>query len=125
MKRWSDERVERAMGTLLRTGVLAAAAIVLLGGILYLVQGWGTAPAYGVFVGEPAYLRSLTGIVRDAFTLDPRGIIQFGLLILIATPVARVAFALVAFALQRDLVYVVVTAIVLGVLAYSLGSSGL
>ena len=125
MRRWSDEHVERLMGALLRTGVLAAAGVVLVGGILYLVQDGGTTPAYTVFVGEPVYLRSLSGIARDAVALDPRGIIQFGLLLLIATPVARVAFALLAFALQRDLVYVVITVIVLGILAYSLASSGL
>ncbi len=46
--------------------------------------------------------------------------IQFGLLILIMTPIARVAFSLVAFAFERDKTYVVLTAIVLGILIYSL-----
>ena len=46
--------------------------------------------------------------------------IQLGLLVLIATPIARVAFSLVAFALQRDRIYVIVTLIVLAVLLYSL-----
>jgi uncharacterized membrane protein len=45
---------------------------------------------------------------------------QLGLLLLIATPVARVAFSVFAFALQRDRLYVVVTLAVLGVLAFSM-----
>ena len=48
--------------------------------------------------------------------------IQFGLLLSIATPVARVAFSVVAFALQRDWLYIVVTLIVLAVLTYSLAA---
>ena len=45
---------------------------------------------------------------------------QFGLLLLIATPVARVAMAVVGFALERDRLYVVVSLIVLTVLLLSL-----
>jgi uncharacterized membrane protein len=56
--------------------------------------------------------------------LAAKGIIQFGLLFLIATPIARVAFSVIAFALQRDRVYVSVTLIVLGLLLYSLVGGG-
>jgi uncharacterized membrane protein len=64
----------------------------------------------------------MSGIVRDALTLRGRGIIQLGLLLLIATPVARVAFSVAAFAFQRDRLYVVVTLVVLAILLYSLTS---
>ena len=47
------------------------------------------------------------------------GIIQMGLLLLIATPVARVVFSVFAFAVQRDSLYVAVTLVVLVVLALS------
>jgi uncharacterized membrane protein len=73
-----------------------------------------------VFQGEPADLRSISGIVMDAIALRSRGVIQFGLLLLIATPVARVAFSVVAFALERDRAYVIVTLIVLALLLYSI-----
>jgi uncharacterized membrane protein len=52
-------------------------------------------------------------------TGDPATIIQLGVLLLIATPVARVAFALVAFAIERDRLYVAVSATVLAVLLFS------
>jgi len=69
---------------------------------------------------EPADLRSLGAIVRSALALRSPAIIQLGLVLLIATPVARVAMSLVAFILQRDRVYVVVTSIVLALLIFSL-----
>jgi uncharacterized membrane protein len=46
-----------------------------------------------------------------------------GLLLLIATPVARVAFSVIGFALEKDWMYVVITLIVLALLIYSLSSS--
>lgn len=105
---------------MLRVGVLVAATVVLIGGSLYLVRHGTTLPDYRVFRGEPSDLRTVTGIAADALALQSRGVIQLGLLLLIATPVARVAFAGLAFAKQRDRLYVVVTLIVLGVLLYSL-----
>jgi uncharacterized membrane protein len=60
------------------------------------------------------------GILGQVRAWRGRGIIQLGLLLLIATPVARVAFSVVAFALERDRLYVGITLIVLAVLAFSL-----
>jgi uncharacterized membrane protein len=117
---WSDHAVEQLIGRLLQFGVLLAAAVVLLGAILLLVQHGTSAVSYRTFVVGPDELRSMSGIVRGAFAMDSRAIIQLGLLLLIATPVARVAFTLVAFALQRDRVYVLITAIVLALLLYGL-----
>ena len=121
----TDEQMNRIISVLLRSGVLISALVVLVGGIFYLIRYGAALPEYGVFRGEPADLRSLSGIVKDVLSFKRRGIIQFGLLLLIATPVARVAFSLLAFALQRDRTYVVVTLIVLTVLLYSLAGGGL
>jgi uncharacterized membrane protein len=117
---WTDERVEAIVGNLLRTGVLLAAAVVLLGGLLYLAHHGASEPDYRVFRGEPASLRGIAGIVADARALHGRGVIQIGLLLLIATPVARVAFSAFGFAKEGDWTYVAVTLVVLGVLLYSL-----
>jgi uncharacterized membrane protein len=118
--RWGDKRIEQMMGNLLRAGVVAAAVVVLAGGVLYLIH-YGTArPDTRVFHGEDPEFRTVHGIVADALTFESRGIIQFGLLLLIATPVARVVFSAGAFALERDFLYVAITLLVLGVLAYSL-----
>ncbi len=57
---------------------------------------------------------------EEARSFSGRGIIQLGLLLLVATPVARVIFSVAAFALQQDWIYVVITLIVLAVLGFSL-----
>jgi uncharacterized membrane protein len=117
---WTEYEIEQCIGNLLRGGVLLAATVVLLGGSLYLAHHGAALPRYGSFRGEPEALRHIPGILADAAALRGRGVIQLGLLLLIATPVARVVCAMGAFALQRDWLYVGVTVIVLSVLVYSL-----
>jgi uncharacterized membrane protein len=117
---WTDQQVEQTIGNLLRLGLIAAAVVVLGGAVIYLGRHGGEQPQYRVFHGEPADLRGIAGIVHDALLFSGRGLIQFGLLLLLGTPVARVAFSIVAFALQRDRLYVGVTLIVMGVLLYSI-----
>ena len=64
--RWSDDAVELLVGRLLRVGVLAAAALVLVGGILYLARH-ALEPAHGaVFAGEPDDLTRVGGILRSS-----------------------------------------------------------
>ena len=117
---WSDDRLDQVLGNLLRWGVMLSAAVVLLGGVLYLIQNGVHEPRYHNFRSEPAYLRSLSGIVKDALACDSRGIIQLGILLLIGTPISRVVFSVFAFAVRRDRTYVVVTLIVLAVLVCGL-----
>jgi uncharacterized membrane protein len=121
---WTDKRIENILGNLLRAGVVFSAFIVFCGAVVYLARH-GRAPAdYRVFQGEPSELRSVPGIVRDAVDTSGRGIIQLGLLFLIATPVARVIFSIWGFAAEGDRMYVVFTVIVLAILIFSLvGSS--
>jgi uncharacterized membrane protein len=117
---WTEQQVENIVGNLLRVGVMLAAVVVCGGGALYLIRHGVTSPDYRVFHGEPADLRSVSGAVTEALSLQGRGIIQLGLLLLIATPIARVAFSVLAFAQQRDRTYVIVTVVVFAVLLYSL-----
>jgi uncharacterized membrane protein len=117
---WSDQRIEAIIGDLRRAGVVFSATIVVIGAMVYLIHQGNTVPQYGVFHGEPSNLRSVRGIVRAALAGSGRGIIQLGLLFLIATPVATVVFSIFAFAVERDRLYVVVTVIVLAVLMFSL-----
>jgi uncharacterized membrane protein len=116
----TDAQVQRAVGNLLRGGVLLAAAVVLAGGIFYLAHNGAARPDYRVFHGEPLDLRGLAGTMRDVVALRGRGIIQFGLLLLIATPVARVALTAVAFAFERDRTYALIALLVLALLLKSL-----
>jgi uncharacterized membrane protein len=103
-----------------RQGLLAATAVVLVGGVIYLARHGGETPSYRLFHGEPVALRSIGGIVEMAEDWLGRGFIQLGLLLLLATPVARVAFSVYAFIRQRDALYVGVTLVVLAVLLFSI-----
>ncbi len=117
---WTDERFNQTVGSLLRIGVMAAALVVLAGGVFYLIRFGGDPPQYRVFQRELEELRSISGIIAGIFSHPGRGLIQLGVLLLIATPVARVAFSFFAFAMQRDRTYLWVTFLVLMVLIYSL-----
>src|SRR5260370_34795305 len=120
MRDQTEQRMGEIMGRLLRTGVILAAAFVLAGGVVFLVRHPEPVTNYRVFQGEPEELRTVSGIFHEALALRGRGLIQLGLLILIATPIARVAFSGVAFLYRRDWRYVVVTLIVFALLVYSL-----
>src|SRR4029077_11650592 len=121
---WNDREVEDLIGNLLRAGVLLAALIVFIGAVVYLARH-GSEPAdYRVFHGEPSDFRTIQGVWRGTLAFQGRGIIQLGLLVLIATPVARVALSIVGFAAERDRMYVGFALMVLVILLYSLfGSS--
>ena len=118
--RLTDEKLELIIGGLLRGGVIVAAAVVLVGGIVFLVQHSQDAVSYASFHFERNDLRSVSGIFRAAIRLQPDAIIQLGLALLIATPIARVALAAVGFALEKDYLYVVVSLIVLSILLFSI-----
>ena len=124
--RWTDKKLDTIIGNLLGTGVLISALVVFCGGIIFLTYHGRSFPNYRVFQGEPQGLRSIPAILRYAFQLHGAGIIQLGLLLLIATPVARVVFSIFGFAAERDRMYVLFTLIVLCILLYSLfGSSAI
>ena len=79
---WSDQRIEVLIGDLLRVGVVLAAVVSLIGGVVYLAHAGNTRPEYKVFHGEPADLRDVRGVVSNAFSGNGSGIIQLGLLLL-------------------------------------------
>jgi uncharacterized membrane protein len=118
--RWSNDAVQSAMGTVLRAGVITAAVLVAAGGLHLLLLRGDTPVHFGTFVGAVPWLRDPAQIVRGAVALRPAGLIQLGLLVLVLTPVARVVFSAIAFGVQRDRLYVVLTGIVLVVLTLSL-----
>ena len=116
----TDEHIDRLIGILLRVGVLIAAGTTLAGAIWHFAQSGGAMPDYRVFRGEPVEVRTLSGVLRGICEGNSRDLIQLGLFLLIATPVARVMLCVVAFATQRDRTYVAITLIVLSILIASL-----
>jgi uncharacterized membrane protein len=109
----NDREIDLIIAKILRWGVALSAAIVAAGGVWYLAESAGTRPPFGRFAGVSG-IRALTSLPA------PEVVILAGLLLLIATPVARVIFSMVAFAMEKDWAYVGITAVVLAVLAYSI-----
>jgi uncharacterized membrane protein len=119
----NSESIEIVLGNVLRWGTVISAVVIALGGAAYLYTSGGDAPHYATFRGEPPELSSVLGVVADAAGFDARGVIQLGILLLVATPIARVMGALVSFALRRDVTYTVISSLVLAALLYSLLAS--
>jgi uncharacterized membrane protein len=120
---YSDEEMESEMGLLLRAGVVLACIMMIAGGFLYLLRHGAERESYTVFHGAPATLENIGGVLREARAGSARGIIQLGVLIMIATPVLRVAFAVYGFSRQKQWVFTLISSTVLGLLAFGLFKS--
>lgn len=116
----TDRQLQNLIGNILRIGVIAAGLVVGIGAVLYLVRHGAETPHYAAFNGEPGALRTLRGIISEAASFSARGIIQLGLVFLIATPIARVVFSAFGFARERDYPYVAISLAVLALLLFSL-----
>jgi uncharacterized membrane protein len=115
-----DKRMEQAMGVLLRFGVVMASTLVLLGTLFYLQDHARQPISYREFIAHPLGLLNRQEFLRGISHGDAAAIIDVGILFLIATPVARVVFAVVAFAVERDRLYTAISVAVLAVLVYGL-----
>ena len=107
------------MGRMLQMGVTVSALVVLAGGILYLVRAGGEKPDYAHFRGVPAGLNSVSGIMNGLVHWNASSLIAFGILLLIATPICRVIFGVVGFALLGDRFFASVSLVVLAILLAS------
>jgi uncharacterized membrane protein len=117
---FDDRRMETIMGRLLQAGVLLASAVVLAGGLLYCKRYPGGIVSYRAFVSKPLDLLYPGEFLRKVAGGDAAAWIMLGILLLLATPIARVVFAVVAFAVERDRLYVVISLVVLAVLMFGL-----
>jgi len=120
MNKPTDQDLDISVAAMLRFGIILAAVVVFAGGALYLRHPWTPIPNYSHFRSDGHSLSTISGIFDGLIHLHPQSIIQFGLLLLIATPVARVVLCVIGFARQRDRLYVLVSSVVLLVLIYSL-----
>jgi len=117
---YGDKKMEILMGNMLRYGVLISALFVFLGAIIYLVQHRNEKPQYHLFSGEPFRFINLMQIFKNAVKGQARSLIQLGLLLLIATPIARIVFSIIGFILEKDYLYVTITTVVLLIIILSL-----
>ncbi len=116
----TERELDLFIGNLLRWGVVLACAITLFGGVIYLYQHHGASMAHykpipdgQPFPGVEHYLRELGTLLPRMFAFDGAAIIQFGVCVLIATPILRVGCSIVGFLIEKDYLYVAITALVL------------
>ena len=120
--RLSTHWVELAISHTLRAGVMLAAAIILAGVVLFVAgrQGTGAPDSFTALIHAHATPVRIAGILRGAGSLDPVALIELGLLVLILTPVVRVAMTVMVFAVEGDPTFLVIVCIVLAVLILGL-----
>ena len=122
-KVFADRDIQQFIGKQLRWGVIISCSIALLGGLYYLfAHGAEQTPNYSRFSGEPSSYTSLKGIMEGVFALHARNIIQLGVVVLLATPILRVFFSLLAFIKEKDRMYIIITTIVLAIIIFSMTS---
>jgi uncharacterized membrane protein len=110
-------RMRVLVSWVLLAGVSVAAALIGIGLLGSFVVGWR-----GSLIGLPhadVPIASFVDMGEGLRAVRPQAIAQLGLLVLVATPIVRVATSLVAFGLERDRLYVALTAIVLAILLAS------
>lgn len=117
-----DYQMDQIISYVLRGGVLLSAGLLIVGAALYAVSALrGEAPA-----ATATYPHSLGDVVAGVAHGDPLAVLALGLLVLLLTPVARVAISIFAFARERDWLYVGITTLVLLILlaSFLLGRGG-
>ena len=118
-KKITDTDLEKLIGQLLRIGVLLSSIVVIAGGMVYLWRHGREKPQFHVFRGEPEKMRMPGPLFRAILNGEGRPLIQLGLFILIATPILRIVFSVFGYLLEKDYLYVLITAIVLGVILWN------
>ncbi len=114
----TPERFRVVVSTVLIVGVSLAAILIAAGFLGSLVVGWE-----GSLVGAPDGTHATTdfgALLGDLAAVRPVGLAQAGLVVLVATPVARVAASVVGFVLEDDHLYAAITLVVLAILLTSL-----
>jgi uncharacterized membrane protein len=117
-----DKDVQLILGNLLRVGVILSMSIVLVGGLLYLITNANVPTNYSKFKAEEAGLTSIPAIISGLKDLNGKAIIQFGILLLIFTPISRVIMSVFSFLLEKDYLYVAIGLLVLSIIMFSLSN---
>lgn len=108
------------IGWVLRLGVIISISIVFIGGVIYLYRHGHEVADHHTFTGVPEFIRTASGVIHGVFTLRGQAIIQTGIVLLIATPVLRIIFSTIGFALEKDKLYVFISLLVLAIIFASM-----
>lgn len=117
---FTPDELDLLISAVLRIGLLSACFVMAAGAAVRIWHHALSIPDLHQFHSEPADLRSIAGIWRLALHGDSLGLMQGAVLVLLATPILRVIFALYGFARQGDRKFVIISAIVLVALIFGL-----
>ncbi len=109
MRTLTDYEIESLISRLLKVGIALSSIIVILGGVLFLLHEGDIPVKYHIFLGEPDYLKDLGDVERSALEGQPVAIIQWGVILLIATPIARELLCFIGFLLRGEWKFVFIT----------------
>jgi uncharacterized membrane protein len=116
--------IERLISIALRTGVLLSMAVIVIGVALTFVHHpdyFRSRPALGELTSAGAtYPHTIRAVASDARQGHGQAIAMVGILLLIATPIVRVALSTALFAVEKDKLYAGITLVVLILLLVSL-----
>ena len=111
------------VGLVLRYGVIASFTIIAIGSALLFLEGqtgyYPLGTAEQLFDRHNEFLIGLVPLLQGVITAKPYAIIDFGLLVLLATPIARVLISVFLFLEERRYAFVLITVTVLGLLLFS------
>jgi uncharacterized membrane protein len=116
----NDKDIELLLGSVLRWGVLLSMAVVVFGGAIYLYRHGHDVSDYSTFKSQPDFTREFKAIITGIADFRGRAIIQFGIILLIATPIVRVLLSAISFAAEKDYLYVGIAIIVLAIITISM-----
>ena len=119
-KNVKDKDIQVIIGNLLRYGIWSALFVSIAGGIIYLVRHNQEAVHYNSFKEKHHNLFQLIGTTLKVASRGNGPNIMTGILLLFLTPILRVVFSLIAFTLEKDYLYVVITLIVIIIIGLSI-----
>lgn len=120
MKKFKDTDIQILLGKVLRTGTTLSISIVLLGGMIFLFRHGNSISNYSKFTGIPDFVHYIKQLIPAALHFKGQAIIQLGIIFLIGTPILRVFFSAIGFALERDYLYVFISLLVFSIIIASM-----
>lgn len=116
-RRFTDFDLNRSVGNLLRIGVILSVATSLFGFVKLSLEGFEMPKDYTLLEVKESNIWQSFWISLGK--LEGMAIIQLGILLLILTPLVRIIFALIGYIKEKDYTYVIISAIVLGIMVVS------
>ncbi len=118
-----ESRFNAVIGMVLRYGVVASFAIVAVGSVLLFLEGqtgyYPLGTAEQLFGRQNRFLIGLVPLAQGVLAAKPYAIIDLGLLVLLATPIARVFISIFLFMEEKRYTFVLITVTVLALLLFA------